>query len=163
MSGKDNLLRGPSPDPEAAARSKANLKRGQLEHGAYAESRRRPIEDEHRERLAAEFPRAIQMPGGNDLVNSAARRLAMADLMAAWISDVGPIYRRGNSAEVTSPARELRTLIDGHEKAVLALAEMERTSHPAQALADALADGAEAWRRNARRITPLAEVTDDDD
>jgi hypothetical protein len=89
-------------------------------HGAYSEARRRPLEDLHRERLRAEFPNAVASPGGDDLVNAAARRLAMADLLSAWIDDAGPISARGGAAEVSAPTRELRSLMDAHERAVLA-------------------------------------------
>jgi hypothetical protein len=95
-------------------------------HGGYSELRRRPLEDEHRARLAAEFPNALASPGGNDLVNLAARRLAIADLMAAWVlGEQGPIFARGREVQVSAPTRELRVLMDGHERAVLALAELE--------------------------------------
>jgi hypothetical protein len=91
-------------------------------HGAYSEARRAPLEDLHRDRLRAEFPNALASPGGDDLVNLAARRLAAADLLAAWIDDAGPIFPRGGAAEVSAPAKELRVLMDGHERAILAFA-----------------------------------------
>jgi hypothetical protein len=94
-------------------------------HGAYSEARRAPLEDLHRERLRAEFPNALASPGGDDLVNLAARRLAAADLLSAWIDDAGPIFARGGAAEVSAPAKELRVLMDGHERAILALRELE--------------------------------------
>ncbi len=121
-----NLVKGQSSDPAVAARQRRGLSPGRQVHGAYAAARRQPLEDEHRTRLAAQFPGAIDTPAGQDLVNAAAKRAAMLDLFGAWLSDNGPIVMRGRTVEVTAPARELRHLLDAHERAVFQLAALER-------------------------------------
>lgn len=119
----ENLLRGPSPDPEIEARRRRGLRQGNETHGAYNQARRAPLEADHRQRLAAEFSAALQQPGGQDLLNSCAKRAAMLDLMAAWLADRGTITSKG---DVAPPARELRHLLDAHERAITALAALER-------------------------------------
>jgi len=125
MSGRDTsgLLRGLSPDPEAAARSRANLRRGNLQHGTYSEARRAPLEAEHREQLRAAYPDA---PDG--LINAAATRAAMISLLSAWNEDVGVIHAKGGTAEVSAAARELRLLLAQHEVAIVRLEEAQRTA-----------------------------------
>jgi hypothetical protein len=107
-------------------------------HGAYSEARRRPLEDEHRERLRAEFPEAR-----DDLINAAARRCAMIDLFSAWIAEHGPVRGRG---DVVAAARELRMLLTDHERALAALDALRQPA-PGAALAAELAKSRAAWER----------------
>ena len=75
--GSANLL--PPAEPGNARATK---------HGAYSEARRAPLEQQHRERLRAEFPSAR-----DDLINSAAKRAAMIDLFSGWCEDVASCIR----------------------------------------------------------------------
>lgn len=109
-----NLRRQTAGEPSPATR-----------HGGYSEARKRPLEDEHRARLQAEFPRVCSQPGGDDLINTACARLAMLDLMAAFVGQAGPIGVRGGRPEVSAPARELRLLLAQHEDAIARLQELE--------------------------------------
>jgi hypothetical protein len=118
-----NLIKGQSDDPAIAARQKRGLQPGRTTHGAYSRALREPVERQHRERLALEFPGAITAAGGQDLLNSTAKRAAMLDLMSAWLADNGPVTGRG---DVAAPARELRHLLDAHERAIVQLQGLER-------------------------------------
>lgn len=156
---KGNLLRGPSTDPDAAARSRANLRRGRESHGAYQAKLREPIEAQHQVRLRAEFPNAAATPGGDDLVNSAARRLAMLDLFSAWIQDAGPIFGRSGRAEalVSAPAREARVLLDGHERAIERLMALERV-HKATAGVPTLEQIRAEYAAGTRQLPPAGDT-----
>jgi hypothetical protein len=144
QAGHGNLVRQPAGEPGPA-----------LRHGGYSELRRAPLEDEHRARLAAEFPHALAMPGGNDLLNAAARRLAIADLIMAWVQEAGPIFARGGAAEVSAPTRELRSLLDAHERSVLALAELE-----AKAIGENGGSGLARLRQRGAEIINMREASD---
>jgi hypothetical protein len=115
-------------------------------HGAYSEARRAPLEDLHRDRLRLAYPSAP-----DDLINSAAKRLAMADLFSSWIADVGLIHNRGGLPHVSDAARELRILLRDHEAAVTALGELEReasTPDPRKQLDAVIAEMAEERATN---------------
>jgi len=99
-------------------------------HGAYSAARRAPLEEMHRDRLRLAYPSAP-----DDLINSAAKRLAMADLFSSWIADVGLIHNRGNLPVVSDAAKELRLLLRDHEAAVATLGELERPDPVATAYA----------------------------
>jgi hypothetical protein len=119
---RGNLLQGQSDDPEVAARQRAGLQpAGRTKHGAYSAARRRPLEDEHRERLRLAYGSAP-----DDLVNSAAMRAAIVTLLAAFVNDAGVVFARGRVAEVSAPARELRLALRDHEQAIRHLEEHER-------------------------------------
>jgi hypothetical protein len=119
-----NLRRGPSTDPAERADQLSGL-RPRETHGAYTAARRQPLEDEHRARLALEFPTALTAPGGNDLLNTAAKRAAMVDLLSAWLTDWGPISSTKRH-EVSSATKTLARLLDSHERAIRELAALER-------------------------------------
>ena len=153
-----NLIKGVSDDPSAAERQRANLKRGNEQHGAYGSARRQDLEQEHREQLRQAYPDA---PDG--WINAAATRSAMVTLLAAWIDDVGPIYRRGDAAEVSAPARELRLLLDAHERAIERLEVFQREASRKDPM-DALREHLEASsaEREARSALPAGEPDADD-
>jgi hypothetical protein len=113
--------------PEARARSEANLRPDAgRKHHAYVDSVRAPLEAEHRTRLQATFPAACATPEGDDLVNASAKRCALVDRFSAFLEDRGPIVARKGQAQVEPAARELRLLLDAHERAVVQLAALER-------------------------------------
>jgi len=121
------LLRGQPERPGGGReRSLANLQRGRTTHGAFNAAMVAPLEEEHQQRLRAEFPGAAQTPGGDDLINSCARRLAMLDRYSAFVSDSGPLRAHGGRAEVQPAAREARVLLDAHERSIERLMALER-------------------------------------
>jgi hypothetical protein len=87
-------------------------------HGAYSALRREPLEDVHRAALQERFPHAP-----DDLAIAMATRLAMVDLFRAWVDEHGPMVDKRKESPA---ARELRLLINDHERASLVLAEIER-------------------------------------
>jgi hypothetical protein len=124
--GHPTLLRGLSTDEDARQRQLANLRQGGATHMAYVEAVRAPLEAQHRDRLQGTFPGASATPAGDDLINASAKRLALLDRFSAFLDDKGPITARKGKADVEPAARELRLLLDAHERAVVQLAELER-------------------------------------
>jgi hypothetical protein len=125
MTARHPNLTGPR-TPEGKARSEANLQRGRASHGAYSCAIREPLAERHRQRLAETFPSADSTPGGAELLTDCALKGALRDLYAAHVADHGPLAKRGSSTEATAAARELRHVIDGHERAIVQLQALER-------------------------------------
>jgi hypothetical protein len=131
--GHPNLVRGFA-GGEIGERQKRHLRQGNRTHGAYARAMTRPLEDEHRERLRAEFPGAAATPGGDDLINTASCRLAMLERFVGFVEDAGPLRSAAGRAEVQPAAREARVLLDAHERAISALAALEREQGASSAM-----------------------------
>ena len=84
----------------------------------------------HRDRLRLAYPSAP-----DDLIDSAAKRLAMADLFSAWIAEAGVVRRGPGGLPIVSDAtRELRRLLNDHENAIERL-----MAHEADPVRDAYA------------------------
>jgi hypothetical protein len=81
-----------SSDPQARERQIANLKRGQLAHGANSEALIRPLAEEYLAELAGEFPNASER-----VLRLQARRLAKLDRLGSYLEGKGEIrhHRRG--------------------------------------------------------------------
>ena len=131
--GHPNLVRGFA-GGEIGERQKRHLRQGNRTHGAYARAMTRPLEDEHRERLRAEFPGAAATPGGDDLINAASCRLAMLERFVGFVEDAGPLRSAAGRAEVQPAAREARVLLDAHERAITALAALDREQGASSAM-----------------------------
>ncbi len=160
----------PRPARPAADRQSghANLQRGgspRLQSGARSERVVAPLRSEIEDELRAEY--------GEELVRRVLgdRRLRMlADLLARieraerWLDEKGSIARRGGE-----PWPIVRELERWSQRADAVLATLQQAkaaaaaADPDQSLADALADGAQAWTRNAERVglEPTTEGVDD--
>jgi hypothetical protein len=105
-----NLVRQPAGEPGPATK-----------HGRHSAALRRSVEDGHRERLAREFPKAIGRPGGQDLLNAAARRAGLVEMLGDWTIESGAIRVKGGLDDVSPATRELRTHLDGYERCIARL------------------------------------------
>jgi hypothetical protein len=121
--GRENLIEPAGPGNDRA-----------VSHGAYSSARRAPLEQEHRERLRSRYPDAP-----DDLINTASKRCAMIDLLAAWCADAGVVHPHRGQPVVSDPMRELRKLCDAHDAAIRALEAGAGATPPADRLAAHLA------------------------
>jgi hypothetical protein len=139
-----NLKRGGPPVPRANLRA--------VTHGAGSEVILRPLCEAYLAELAEEFPEASER-----VLKLQARRLAKLDRLGTYLEKHGEIrhQRRGE----VFPASSLEETITAAFLATQAKLEAQVRSTSGEQLADALADGAQAWRARMERDRLAAEST----
>jgi hypothetical protein len=124
-----------------------------LRHGAHSPERIAPAREQHLDTLRERFPDADVT-----ILGLQATRLAILELIGEWLGPRGIIRNRRTGT--TWPCADYwAKTASAFERQQERLEAQHRVADPQAALAAALADGGEAWRRARPRLT---EGTADD-